>query len=175
MTAPRTEPPVAADETTTLRAFLGHHRATLLRQTEGLDADQLARRLEPSAMTLGGMLKHLAFVEDWWFNRILLDNPAAPPFDTVDWDGDPDWDWHSAAEDAPDDLRRILVGAVERSEQILDRLLAEGETLDLVARRRRHGKRVTLRWILVHMIEEYARHCGHADLIRESIDGSTDL
>ncbi|WP_141014273.1 DinB family protein [Nocardioides sambongensis] len=172
MSVPRTEPPRAADETTMLRAFLDYHRATLLRQAEGLDAEQLGRSLPPSTMTLGGMLKHLAFVEDWWFNVTLLGDEPAPPWDTVDWEADGDWDWHSAAHDTPDGLRTLLAGAIARSEEIL----GDRPDLERVAVRHRPGRSpVTLRWILVHMIEEYARHCGHADLIRESVDGATDL
>ncbi|TYL49985.1 DinB family protein [Nocardioides sp. BGMRC 2183] len=171
-TIARTEPPFAADETTMLRSFLDYFRATVLRQADGLDADQLARPLAPSTMTLGGMLKHLAFVEDWWFNVTLLGDDPAPPWDTVDWEADGDWDWHSAADDTPEQLRGLLREAIGRSEQIL----GTAPDLDRAAVRHRPGRSpVTVRWILVHMIEEYARHCGHADLIRESIDGATDL
>jgi hypothetical protein len=98
-----------------------------------------------------------------------------PPFDAVDWDADEDWDWHSAADDTPDELLALHRRAWDSADRTLEELLA-GDGLDAVAVRPRHnGDRVTLRWVLVHMIEEYARHAGHADLIRESIDGATDL
>ena len=171
----RTRPPLASDEVSMLRGFLDYFRATVQRQAEGLTQDQLAQQLAPSTMTLGGMLKHLAFVEDWWFPMVMQGGDPLPPFDAVDWDADEDWDWHSAADDTPDELFALHRRAWDSADRTLEELLA-GDGLDAVAVRPRHnGDRVTLRWVLVHMIEEYARHAGHADLIRESIDGATNL
>ena len=163
--------PYAADERTTLLAFLDSHRDTLRRKTEGLDAAQLATTLPPSDLTLGGMLKHLAFVEDWWIGVNLAGLEPEAPFADVDWDTDGDWDWHSAAEQTPVELRALFDSFVARS----DTLVSGADSLDMVAARRhpQTGEGLSLRWILVHLIEEYARHNGHADLIRESIDGST--
>lgn len=177
MTVPRSEPPFAADEMTMLRSFLDYYRATILRQAEGLDAAQLATTLPPAEMTLGGMLKHLAFVESHWFDVVLRGASYPAPFDAVDWDADRDWDWHSAGEDAPEDLRALLRAAIDRADAATDEALAGADGLDTPSvRRSRHSDEAfTLRWILVHMIEEYARHAGHADLIRESVDGETDL
>jgi uncharacterized damage-inducible protein DinB len=177
MTVPRAEPPFAADEATMLRSFLDFYRATILRQADGLDAAQLATPLPPAEMTLGGMLKHLAFVESHWFEVVLGGAPYAAPFDAVDWDADSDWDWHSARDDSPDELRALLRAAIGRADAATDAALAAVDGLDTasVRRSRRTDEAFTLRWILVHMIEEYARHAGHADLIRESIDGETDL
>lgn len=166
--------PLQADETTTLRAFLDHVRATLRRQCAGLDAAQLAQPLPPSTMTLGGMLKHLTFVEQWWFSIVLHGSDATGIWADVDWEADEDWDWHSAGQDDPDQLRAWLDEAIAESDRCVDEALARGEGLDVPAVRERRGETVSLRWILVHMIEEYARHCGHADLIRESVDGTTD-
>ena len=161
----------AADERTTLLAFLDSHRDTLRHKTEGLDAVQLARTLPPSDLTLGGMLKHLAYVEDWWIGVNLVGDPPSAPFDDVDWTADPDWDWHSASEQTPTELRELFDALAARS----DALLAGADSLDAIAERRHPhtGEGLSLRWILVHLIEEYARHNGHADLIRESIDGAT--
>ena len=167
--------PNDADEVTTLRGFLDHFRDTLRRQCAGIGADGLARTLPPSTMTLGGMLKHLTFVEQWWFSIVLHGHDAAGIWADVDWEADEDWDWHSAADDSPDQLRSWLDEAIEASYRLVDEALARGEGLDLRAARERRGSAPTLRWILVHMVEEYARHCGHADLIRESIDGRTGL
>ena len=167
--------PNDADEVTTLRGFLDHFRDTLRRQCAGIGADGLARTLPPSTMTLGGMLKHLTFVEQWWFSIVLHGHDAAGIWADVDWEADEDWDWHSAADDSPDQLRSWLDEAIEASDRLVDEALARGEGLDLRAARERSGSAPTLRWILVHMVEEYARHCGHADLIRESIDGRTGL
>lgn len=163
--------PYVENETATLRGFLQAQRATLTEQVEGLDQDQLGRTLAPSAMTLGGLIKHLAYVEDWWFGQVLAGEPPVAPWDAVDWEVDEDWDWHSAVEDEPDDLRALFAAAVRRADAILDRT----PSLDLVVRRPGSGRELSARWILVHMIEEYARHLGHADLLRESIDGVTGL
>ena len=89
-------------------------------------------------------------------------------------DDDPDWEFNSA-EDDPWDLLSPATRTSSRADAVLDAALATPEGLDLHAKQPRHGKHATLRWILVHLIEEYARHAGHADLIRESIDGATDL
>ncbi len=171
MTTERARAPYAADERTTLLGFLDFHRDTLRMKTEGLDAEQLDTTLPPSTMTLGGMLKHLAYVEDWWFGVNFLGRPQAPPFDEVRWDTDRDWDWHSASGAKPEELRTLFDRFVEAS----DRIITSAGSLDDIALRRhpKLGEGLSLRWILVHMIEEYARHNGHADLIRESIDGST--
>lgn len=170
-----TPAPTNADEVTTLRGFLDHFRDTVRRQCSGIGADGLAWTLQPSTMTLGGMLKHLAFVEQWWFSMVLHGHEASGIWADVDWEADEDWDWHSAAHDSPDQLRTWFDEAVATSDRLLDEALARGEGLDLCAARERHGSAPSLRWILVHMVEEYARHCGHADLIRESIDGRTGL
>ena len=161
--------PYAADERTTLLAFLDSHRDTLRRKTEGLDAAQLAATLAPSDLTLGGMLKHLAYVEDWWIGVNLVGLAPHAPFDDVDWDADGDWDWHSAVEQTPAELRALFDAFVARS----DALVADTDSLDVIAQRRHphSGDGPSLRWILVHLIEEYAQHNGHADLIRQSIDG----
>lgn len=173
MTDHRTDPPVAADEVGTLRGFLDFHRDTLRWKTAGLDAAELSHRLAPSTMTLGGLLKHLAFVESQWFSQVLLGEPLMAPFDTADWAEDRDWDWTSAVDDSPARLRMLFHRAVAASDAILDAALADGGLDRPSARADRHtGEHWTLRWILVHMVEEYARHNGHADLLREAIDGS---
>jgi hypothetical protein len=97
----RPEPPVAADETATLLGFLDYQRATMAWKTAGLDAAGLRAKVAASSMTLGGMLKHLANVEDYWCSRRLHGRDPQPPWDTADWDADPDWDWHPAAEETP--------------------------------------------------------------------------
>jgi hypothetical protein len=165
---------MAADEATTLLSFLDYFRATLRRQTEGLDAAQLATRLPPSTLTLGGLLKHLAFVEGYWFRYVLAGADQVEPWASVDWRAAPDWDLDSAAADAPEDLRGLFQAEVAAADEVIRRVLDDGG-LDTLAVRERHGTRPSLRWILVHMVEEYARHCGHADLIRESVDGAVEL
>lgn len=95
----RPQPLLAADETATLLGFLEFHRATLAWKCAGLDATGLRATVGASSMTLGGLLKHLALVEADWFSRWLHGRDTGPPWDMVDWQADPDWDWHSAADD----------------------------------------------------------------------------
>lgn len=169
----RPEPPLAADETATLLGFLDYQRATLAWKCEGLDAAGLKATVGPSAMTLGGLLKHLAYVEDAWFSRWLHGRDPETPWDAVDWEADPDWDWHSAADDSPDQLRSLWHDAVARSRVQVTDALADGGMERVTKRSWPDGRSPTLRWVLCHMIEEYARHNGHADLLRESADGVT--
>lgn len=167
----RRRPPLAGDEVATLVGFLDYQRETLAWKCSGLDGAGLRATVGASSMTLGGILKHLARVEDSWFSRWLHGGTRHPPFDTVDWSVDPDWDWHSAAGDTPEQLRALWQDAVARSRVLLARALAGGGLQQLAWRSWPQGGTPSLRWILVHMIEEYARHNGHADLLRESVDG----
>ncbi|MGY3378369.1 putative damage-inducible protein DinB [Arthrobacter sp. TE12231] len=169
----RPEPPLAADETATLLGFLDFQRATLAWKCAGLEAAGLRVTTAASSMTLGGLLKHMAYVEGEWFSRSLHARDREAPFGTVDWKADPDWDWHSAAEDTPDQLRNLWQGAVDRSRERLADALASGGLDQLARRSWPDGSAPSLRWILCHMIEEYARHNGHADLLREAVDGQT--
>lgn len=168
----RVDPPLRAGEAETLLAYLDYHRATLLQKVAGLDAEALDRTLGPSTMTLGGLLSHLTLVEDSWFSVVLAGNEPRPPWDTVDWDADNDWDWHRAAGLGLDELVAAYDDTVRRVRQIVDDVVARGGLDALSVKESRHGDGAfSLRWILLHMIEEYARHNGHADLLRESIDG----
>src|SRR6266508_3654797 len=150
----RPEPPLAADETATLLGFLDYHRATLAWKCGGLDAAGLGATVAASSMTLGGMLKHLANVEDYWFSVRLYGRDPSPPWDTVDWDADPDWDWHPAAEDTPEQLHALWQDAVARSRSLVADALASGGLEGLARRPWPDGRSPSLRWILVHMIEE---------------------
>ena len=170
----RPEPPIAADETGTLLGFLDYQRATFAWKCAGLDSAGLRATTAASTMTLGGMMKHLALVEEWWFSQVLHDRPEAEPWNTVDWDADPDWEWRTAADDSPDELRTLWNATVADSRELVAQTLSTGG-LDQLARHHWSDGRAapSLRWIIVHMIEEYARHNGHADLLRESVDGET--
>ncbi len=173
---PRANPPHVADEVRMLRSFLAYYRATIQRQADGLTAAQLAAAHAPSDLTLGGMLKHLAIVEHWWFVNVLEGRDGDPDWVPEGiWESDEDWDWHSAADDDAATLQARFEAAVAESDRITDAALGTDAGLDTLARRARHGSRTSLRWILVHLIEEYARHAGHGDLIREAVDGSKDL
>lgn len=170
----RPEPPLAAGEVATLRGFLDFQRATLEWKTRGLEDEALRRRLAPSAMTLGGLLHHLAYVEDYWFSEVAGARPHGEPWASVDWAAEPDWDWTVAAELGGAVVRQRWTASVAASERLLDALLDAAPDA-LAGTHPAWGGRaeVSLRWILVHMIEEYARHNGHADLLREAIDGQT--
>ena len=174
MTTTRRDTPTSGTEALQLRAWLDFHRDTLRLKCEGLDREQLAQPLPPSTLTLGGLMKHMALVEDSWFSTVLLGHEQAPAWREVDWDADRDWDFHSAREDSPEQLRRLFDEACAASDAILDEV---GGDLDRLSVRtsHHHGTTFDLRWILIHMIEEYARHNGHADLIRESVDGATGV
>jgi uncharacterized damage-inducible protein DinB len=175
MTYPgRPEPPLAGDETATLLGSLDRERAIFAWKCGELDAAGLSATLAPSSMTLGGLLKHLALVEDEYFSRRLLGRDLGPPWDTVDWDVDPDWEWNSAAEDSPEQLYALWQDAVARSRSAVAEALADGGLDRLVTGiTNSRGESPSLRRILIDLIEEYARHVGHADLIRESVDGLT--
>ncbi len=165
-------PEVAADEATTLDQFLDYYRGVLLRKAEGLDEAQVRIRIAPSPMDLLGLVRHMALVEQSWFTTSFAGSTEAERWADP---GDPDRDWHHTADDTlavAIDALRTEIGksrAVRAAAQSLDQLTAnEVGPLDDPARR---GRR-SLRWVMVHMIEEYARHCGHADLLREVADGT---
>ena len=179
MTAPfvddqgRPEPPLAADELGTLLGFLDFQRATLAWKCRGVDQVGLSTRAAASTITLGGLLKHLSLAEDLWFSRWLHGNDRRPPYDEIDWNARPDWDWESAADDSPEELFAMWEDAVARSRALVDEALARGGLEQLTTRAWPNGERPSLRWVIVHMIEEYARHNGHADFLREAWDGET--
>ena len=164
---------MAGDEADTLLGSLERQRATFAWKCSGVDASGMRATVGASALTLGGLLKHLALVEDEYFTRRLLGKELGAPWDTVDWDADPDWEWGSAADDSPEELMELWQAAVERSRAAVAEVLAVGGVDQLAQWKGRGGKSPSLRYILVDLIEEYARHTGHADLIRESIDGLT--
>lgn len=165
------EPPVAGDEADTLVGSLERLRRTLAWKCGDLDAAGLNTRLAPSTVTLGGLLKHLALVEDEYLTRRLLGRELGPPWDTVDRDAEPDWEWTSAASDTPEELYTLWEGAVARSRAHVMQALAEGGPGRLAAYTNSRGESPSLRGLLVDLIEEYARHVGHADMVRESVDG----
>lgn len=161
----RTEPPYILGERDMLDQWLEFHRATLILKCAGLD--DVARKARPvatSKLSLHGLVRHMGEVERNWFHRVLLREPETPPIwydvnvedselvplDKADWDAD---------------LAAFL------AECEASRAASSGRDLDETGMRR--GEAVSLRWIYVHMIEEYARHCGHADILREMIDGTT--
>ena len=166
----RWEPDLDADERTMLTGFLDYHRATVVWRASGLTKLQMATTVGASSLAIAGILKHLALVEDSWFTERFAGRDV-PLWSGVDWDLDPDWEFHSALDDEPAELLALYDQACERSRGVL----AAAASLDQpsVAQDRQTGAPYTLRWILMHMIEETARHNGHLDLLREAIDGQT--
>lgn len=160
----RVDPPLVADERAMLDAWLDFHRGTLLWKCDGVSPEDLVRRsAEPSTMSLLGLVRHMAEVERGWFRKCLAGEP-------VEWlyvrEGADDADFDDVeAEQAAQDF------ATFRAEVEACRKVASRYALDDCGTT--HGKAFSLRWIYVHMIEEYARHNGHADLLRERIDGVT--
>jgi hypothetical protein len=165
------EPPAAGDELDTLLGALERQRKYVAWKCGNLDSAGLRATLGPSTLTLGGLLKHLAAVEDDMFSVKLHGRDPSPPWDTVDWDADPDWDWHSAAEDNPEQLVSLWQEAVGRSRALVAEAIADGGLDRLASYTWPDGRVPSVRRLLIDMIEEYARHVGHADLIRESVDG----
>ena len=164
------EPPIAGNETDTLLGSLERQRRTFAWKCGGLDAAGLSAKVGASAITLGGLLKHLALVEADYFSIRLHGRDPGPPWNAVDWNAHPGWDWHSAADDTPEQLYAIWADSVTRSRSLVAEALAEGD-LDQPAKGFGHDEPPSMRRILIDLIEEYARHVGHADLIRESVDG----
>jgi hypothetical protein len=122
-------------------------------------------------MTLGGLLKHLAFVEDWYTTKDLTGEPLGEPWNAVDFDADPDWEWRTGAGDPPGEVYGLWRAAVRRSRAAMASLLAEGGPDQPTKHTTRTGEARNLRRMLIDLHDEYARHVGHADLLREAVDG----
>jgi uncharacterized damage-inducible protein DinB len=150
-----------------LRAYLEFHRETLARKCAGLPDDDLRRRPTPSALSLLGLVRHMAEVERSWFRRVI-DGEDVP----LVWSGDGDF---QVAYDAATATRAEAFAAWEAEVAHARRIEAEAPSLDVTGVDRRSGEEYSLRRVMVHLIQEYARHNGHADLIREAIDGATGV
>ena len=165
------EPPMAGTEAAQLTGALDRLRTTFRFKADDLDAAGLQVRIGASAISLGGLLKHLAICEDNMFTVRLSGAPIGPPCEGADWAGDGDWEFTSAADDTPAQLYDLWDGAVERSRARLNAALANGGLDQSVHWASPDGRRASLRRLVCDLIEEYGRHTGHADLIREAVDG----
>ncbi|WP_338776274.1 DinB family protein [Streptomyces sp. DG1A-41] len=168
MTTERRMPATTADERTMLEGWLEFHRQTLAWKCEGLSDEQLRScAVEPSELSLLGLVRHMADVERSWFRRVLANEDAPPIYFS---DEDLDGEFHLTEADTHEEAHAAWQAEIETARSNAARFglddISEGK-------HRRTGERFNLRWIYTHMIEEYARHNGHADLIRERIDGST--
>ncbi len=161
--------PRQGSERDTLIAFLDYHRELLIDKASGLTDEELHTAVAPSSLTLGGLINHMALVEDHWFTREFAGAPQTEPWASAPWDEDWDWEFTSAPQVHTADLFQRYRDAIARSTAIVD---AVDDLGALSQRSHRDGDAWSMRWILIHMIEETARHCGHADFIREALDGS---
>jgi len=160
----RPEPPTTGDERAMLTVWLDYQRTTLLWKCELIDGAALVRRgVAPSSLTLLGLVRHMAYVEWHWFDHVFAGNPSPPPISV---EADPDADFNDL------DPSRAMADFEQFTSQcdVSRAIAAAADSLDATAAAA--DRPISLRWIMIHMIEEYARHNGHADLLRERIDGS---
>jgi hypothetical protein len=162
----RTDPPFTGDDDTMLPPWLDYQRTTLLWKCELLDGDALVRRcVPPSGVSVLGIVRHMTIVEWHWFERVFAGASTPQPIAT---DHDVDADWNDLDPvGAMADIERF-----QRQCEVSRQIVAGAESMDQRAAKARRGDTMALRWIMVHMIEEYARHNGHADFLRELIDGA---
>lgn len=165
------EPPFAGSEVEHLLGALDRLRTTFRWKADDLDATGLQTRIGASSLTIGGLLKHLALAEDFQSTTKLSGASIGAPWDTTYRDDVPDWEFASAADDPPDRLYELWDDAVERSRARFDAALADGGLDQLVHVSAPDGRRASLRRLICDLIEEYGRHTGHADLLREAVDG----
>jgi uncharacterized damage-inducible protein DinB len=161
----------ARGEVGSVLAALERNRRTFAWKTSGLDETGLRATTAASSMTLGGLVKHLALVEADWLAVKLAGQGYGAPWDAVDFDADPDWDWRTGALDAPDDVYAVWRDSVERSRVLVAEVIKERGLDGLASFTWPNGRTPTVRDMLLDMIEEYARHTGHADVLREAVDG----
>ena len=165
------EPPLAGTEVEHLFGALDRLRTTFRWKADDLDATGLDTRIGASSLTIGGLLKHLAAVEDYYFTTKLSGDPLGAPWDDNGWDDNANWEFESAADDPPGRLYALYDGAVERSRAKLDAALADGGLDQPIHASDDEGHHASLRRLTCDLIEEYGRHTGHADLLREAVDG----
>ncbi len=162
----RTKPPRVGPEKEMTTAFLDYHRTTLLLKIQDLSDEAARQTVPPSSMSLMGLIKHLAYVERWWFHWVFAGDEVEFPWT----EADPDAEWRVAEADTLASVAAFYQTECDRSRQIVT-----AAKLDDLAQRPPDDEPLTLRNILLHMLEETARHNGHADILRESIDGVTGL
>ncbi|MFI1581761.1 DinB family protein [Embleya sp. NPDC020630] len=161
----RPTPPVTGNEREMMRAFLDFHRATLAMKCEGLSDEELRRQsMPPSTLSLLGLVRHMAEVERTWFRRVI--NAEDIP---LVWSDEGDF---QVAYDASASTRSEAFAAWEAEVAHSRRIEAEAESLDVIGHNARWDQDVSLRLVMLHLMHEYARHNGHADFLREGVDGT---
>lgn len=165
----RIDPETTGSEFVMLSQYLDYQRETLISKIDGLTSEQLAQKHAPSELTLAGLLFHLSLVEEDWMEVRFAGLPDREPWASIDWEADPNWEFRTAADLGSVQLQSRYREACDRSRDIV----ANSTGLDqLSAKALRDGRHFSLRWVLLHLIEETARHAGHADFLREAIDGT---
>ena len=167
------EPPLAGTEAEQLVGALNRLRTTFRFKADDLGSAGLNARLGVSTLTLGGLLKHLAAIEDYYSTTKLHGVPVGEPWESMGWTGDDDWEFESAAADSPETLYALWDGAVDRARARLAETLTTGDMSRPIHAARADGTHANLRRLVCDLLEEYGRHTGHADLLREAIDGRT--
>ncbi len=165
------EPPLSGSEVEHVLGALERLRWTFRWKADGLDAEALATRLGPSSLTLGGLLKHLAVQEDYATTHKLTGAPMPAAWDDNGWDDDEDWEFSSAASDSPERLYTLYDGAVARARSAFASFLGDGGLDQQIHVAEVVGQPVSARRLVYDLVEEYGRHTGQADLLREAVDG----
>ena len=165
------EPPLAGSESEHLFGALDRLRTTFRWKADGLDEDGLRATIGASTLTIGALLKHLAFVEAFYARLKLAGQSPGAPWETVDWEADPGWDFSSAAGDSAEELCALYDDAVAQARTIYQAAAADGGLDQIVHADDDAGRHASLRRLVFDLVEEYGRHTGHADLLREAVDG----
>lgn len=162
----RRDPPERGPEQEMLEAFMDYQRASVFVKVRGLDREGGTRRIVPSLTTILGVVKHLAYVEAWWFQEMFAGRDVAYPWT----DEDPDAEFRVGEDETVESVMELYAAMTSES-----RAATAGASLDDISSKvhERRGTSFSLRWIYLHMIEETARHLGHMDILRELIDGET--
>lgn len=168
---PQSSPSTTTSEADSLRTVLERNRRTFAWKTSGVDESGLQATTAASSMTLGGLVKHVALVEADWLAVKLAGREYGAPWDSVDFDADPDWEWRTGALDSPDDVYALWRAAVDRSRELVSEVIKERGIDGPASFTWPDGRTPSVRDMLLDMIEEYARHTGHADILREAVDG----
>ena len=165
------EPPIAGTEQEHLLGALDRLRTTFRWKADALDDKGLRATIGASSLTIGSLLKHLAFVEAFYARLKLAGESPGAPWETVDWETNPGWDFTSAADDSTEELYALYDNAVARAREIYRAAIAEGGLDQIIQVDNDADRHASLRRLLFDLVEEYGRHTGHTDLIREAVDG----
>lgn len=154
-----------------LLGMLAFQRDTLRWKCSGLTAEQLAFEHAPSALTLGGLLKHLSVVEFSWVHMTFAGEDDSPAWRAQRQAGLEGWSLRSTAGETP----QVLLDRLTQAQRLTERIVGEVASLDVLVQEMPYGEPCSLRWVLLHLVQEYGRHLGHADLIREAVDGTVGI